>query len=177
MRRDSAAARSAVPVLSPPLFAPTDNRPEGCGHPPTYEPPSQSTQHPLAGSLGHPLSLWNTRTTHQEWYHFWMELPPTLHPLPFGGVQPASVVIRPFLMITKSTSMIKLFRPAYSLTATDRQISTSSLLAYIQYSSVSKLTEGEDNSSLFDHHCKLYRFDDGISKEHGVGQSIVDAAG
>jgi len=158
MKRDASAAGPAVPLANPPLFTPTVNRP-------TYGPSSQPTQHPQSGTS--PIAPG------------YSNYPSGMAPLLDGApVSPSPGVLQRSTTNVGSGSsspddnQINLQDETIpsSLTATDQQISTSSLPANIpmpQYSSVSIPTEGED--VLFDEHCKLYRFDDGTPKEYCEG--------
>jgi len=180
-RRDASVPSSAViPRVNPSLFvptsnrpfAPTGNRPQGYGYPPTYEPPFQPTLHPQFGTSSivsehqkHPsrtMSLWDGA--------------PVCHP-PEALRRRASDIggdsLTPHDFQIDLEDQTTPTSPS-SLTVPAQQIAIHGLLANIpepQYSSVS--TSTEEVIVLFDQYCTLYRFDDGERKEHGIGQLKV----
>ena len=165
MKKGASVAGPAIPRVNPPLLVPTGNRPQGYGHPPTYEPPSQPTQHSQSGTS--PIA--------PGYSNYPSGMAPILDGAPVcpppGTLRRSTISVGRGLAAPDDNLInLKDQTTPSSLTATDQQISTSSLPANIpmpQYSPVSILTEGED--VLFDQHCKLYRFDDGTPKEHCVG--------
>ncbi len=165
MKKGASVGEPAIPRVNPPVFGPTGNRPQGCGHPPTSEPPLQPTQHPQSGTS-------SIAPGHSNYPSGMAPLLDGAPVCPSPGVLQRSTTNVGSGSSSPDDNQINLQDETIpsSLTATDQQISTSSLPANIpmpQYSPVSILTEAED--VLFDQHCKLYRFDDGTPKEHCVG--------